>query len=149
MAAQGPQRRARPPVAPIDINVPILPTPLRIRAPGAPKKRHPIATRLTVEEYNAMNKHDRQMALQKAYDDDYGSALPVDLDALPPIPVGDKNDPEYSKLHVGVAGILGGRRRRKSKSKSRRTNKRKSRKSKSKSRKSRRTNKRKSRKSRK
>jgi hypothetical protein len=113
MADQGPVRRARPPMAPVEPNKVAVPRPpTSIRVPGAPKKKHPIATRLTIEEYNAMNKHDRQKALQQAYDDAYGSAEPVDLDKLPEPPIGDVHDPEYGKLHVGKAGILGGSKRR-------------------------------------
>lgn len=124
MADKGPQRRARPPVAPLDVNTEVGRPKLTIKAPGAPQKRHPVVTRLTMDEYNHMLEHERRKAHEKAYDDAYGSALPVDLDAMPPVPIGDTHDEEYGKLHVGVAGVLGGGRRRRKHKSTTRTHKR-------------------------
>jgi hypothetical protein len=107
MATIGAQRIALPSIAPTDVN----------------------ALRSLVFKLLS----DRKRASQQAYKDDYGSASLVDLHTLPPIPIGDDNDAEYDKLHVGVAGVLGGGRRRKTKSrkarKSRKHQTRKARKS--------------------
>ena len=114
-----PKRRHRPPQPPVTNHNgrPVL----SIRTPNAPTKKHPIVSRLTLDEYNSMNKADRLEALQQAEYDDYGSALPVDLDSLPQPPIGDSIPFGYDKLTIGKAGVLGGRRKRKS-----RSNKRKS-----------------------
>ena len=92
-----------------------------IKTPNAPSKKKPIVSRLTLDEYNSMNKIERLEALQQADYDDYGSALPVDLDSLPEPPIGDTVPFGYDKLTIGKAGVLGGKSKRKS-----RSNKRKS-----------------------
>mgnify|MGYP001039974334 CR=1 FL=1 len=107
-------------------------------APPAPKKKYPHVSRLTKEQSAIMDNYEYQLALEKKEFDNYGSAEPVDLSTLEEPPVGDDYSPEYGKLHIGQAGVLGGT-ARKSKRKSRK-NKRKTA---HKSRKNKRTNKRK------
>ena len=109
--------------------------------PSAPMKKYPHISRLSKEQSAIMDNYEYQLALKKKEFDDYGSAQPVDLSTMPEVPIGSNYSPEYGKIHLGQAGVLGGM-VRKSKRKSRK-NKRKT---VNKSRKNKRTNKRKSRK---
>jgi hypothetical protein len=118
-------------------------------APPAPKKKYPHVSRLTKEQNAIMDNYEYQLALKKKEFDDYGSAQPLDLSTMPEVPIGDDYSPEYGKIHLGQAGVLGGM-VRKSKRKSRKNKRTNKRKTAHKSRKNKRTNKRKtSRKSRK
>jgi hypothetical protein len=83
-----------------------------VRVPEAPMKKNPYVSRLNAEETAIMDEHDA-----------YGSALPVDLEQMPKMPVGDDSPPGYNNVSK-LPGALGGK-KTKSKRKSKRKPKRK------------------------